>query len=68
MSEKHNWLSFLRHQKGWTQKKLAEASGVPISTIARIEVRGSLKSRKNIDKLLHALDTDMKNLSIKNKF
>lgn len=32
-----NLLRLARAQRGWSQRQLAEAAGVPVSTVARIE-------------------------------
>lgn len=68
MSKKINWLKLLRHQQKWTQKQLSDASGVSMSIIAKVELGMCVTSKKNIDKLLSALNTELKNISLLNKF
>lgn len=57
-----------RKEKGWTQLKLSEKSGVPQPTISQIE-KGNRKypTHENIRKLAKALEVDIRELEDENE-
>lgn len=55
-----NLLRLARSQRGWTQKQLAQAAGVPVSTVGRIEAGMRQPSLVTVQRLLAAADTDLR--------
>lgn len=55
-----NLLRLARQQRNWSQRQLAEASGVPVSTVARIESGARLPSLVTISRLLAAADLELR--------
>lgn len=55
-----NLLRLARAQRGWSQRQLAEAAGVPVSTVARIESGTRQPSLVTISRLLAAADLEMR--------
>ncbi len=55
-----NLLRLARAERGWTQKQLAEASGVPVSTVGRIEAGIRQPSVMTLQRLLAAADLDLR--------
>lgn len=47
-------------QRGWSQRQLAEAAGVPVSTVARIESATRQPSLVTISRLLAAADLELR--------
>lgn len=56
------WLQYLRKQKGLSQDKLSEMTGVPQSTLAYWERTGKLAGRETIFKLSKALGVSVQAL------
>jgi len=55
-----NLLRLARAQRGWSQRRLAEAAGVPVSTVARIESGARQPSLVTISRLLAAADLELR--------
>jgi transcriptional regulator with XRE-family HTH domain len=55
-----NLLRLARQQRGWTQRQLAQAAGVPVSTVARIESGVRQPSLVTLSRLLAAADLEMR--------
>jgi transcriptional regulator with XRE-family HTH domain len=55
-----NLLLLARQQRSWSQRPLAEAAGVPVSTVARIESGARQPSLVTISRLLAAADVEMR--------
>ncbi len=55
-----NLLRLARVQRGWSQRQLAEAAGVPVSTVARIESGTRQPSLLTISRLLAAADLELR--------
>lgn len=55
-----NLLRLARAQRGWSQRQLAEAAGVPVSTVARIESGTRQPSLVTISRLLAAADLELR--------
>jgi len=55
-----NLLRLARAQRGWSQRRLAEAAGVPVSTVARIESGARQPSLVTIGRLLAAADLELR--------
>lgn len=55
-----NLLRLARAERGWTQRQLAEAAGVPVSTVGRIEAGLRQPSMLTVQRLLAAADTDLR--------
>lgn len=56
-------IKFLRLERGWSQQKLANESGVPRSSIADLESRRTLASHKNqLEKIAKALGVNIDDL------
>lgn len=55
-----NMLRLARGRRGWTQRRLAEAAGVPVSTVARIESGVRQPSVVTLSRLLAAADLELR--------
>ena len=55
-----NMLRLARAQRGWSQRQLAEAAGVPVSTVARIESGARQPSLVTVSRLLAAADLELR--------
>lgn len=55
-----NLLRLAREQRGWSQQRLAEAAGVPASTVGRIEAGQRQPSLVTLHRLLAAADLDLR--------
>lgn len=55
-----NMLRLARQRRGWTQRQLASAVGVPVSTVARIESGTRQPSLVTISRLLAAADLELR--------
>ena len=55
-----NMLRLARAQRGWSQRQLAEAAGVPVSTVARIESGTRQPSLVTISRLLSDADLELR--------
>lgn len=55
-----NLLRLARVQRGWSQRQLAEAAGVPSSTVGRIEAGSRQPSMVLMARLLAAADLEMR--------
>ncbi len=55
-----NLLRLARAQRGWSQRQLAEAAGVPVSTVARIESGARQPSLVTLSRLLVAADFELR--------
>ena len=55
-----NLLRLARAQRGWSERRLAEAAGVPVSTVARIESGARQPSLVTISRLLAAADLELR--------
>ena len=55
-----NLLRLARAKRGWTQRQLAAAAGVPQSTIARIEAGARQPALPMLTRLLAAADLDLR--------
>lgn len=55
-----NILRLARTQRGWSQRQLADAAGVPVSTVARIESRARQPSLVTLSRLLAAADLELR--------
>jgi transcriptional regulator with XRE-family HTH domain len=53
-------LLLARVQRGWTQKQLADAAGVPTSTIGRIEAGQRQPSLLTLSRILAAADLELR--------
>jgi transcriptional regulator with XRE-family HTH domain len=49
----------LREQRGWSQARLAEASGMTQSAVARFEAGGTVPTLPVLERLAEALDADL---------
>jgi|SRR5882672_5866247 len=49
----------LREQRGWSQSRLAKAAGMTQSAVARFEGGGTVPTLPVLERLAHALDTDL---------
>lgn len=49
----------IREQRGWTQARLAEASGMTQSAVARFEAGGTVPTIPVLERLAHALEADL---------
>ena len=60
----HRWAANLlrdaRVRRGWSQRRLAEAAGVPASTVARIESSTRQPSLVTLSRLLAAADLELR--------
>jgi len=55
-----NLLRLARQQRSWSQRQLADAAGVPVSTVARIESGARQPSLVTISRLLAAADLELR--------
>ena len=55
-----NMLRLARSQRGWSQRQLAEAAAVPVSTVARIESGTRQPSLVTVSRLLAAADLELR--------
>ena len=55
-----NMLRLARAQRGWSQRQLAAAAGVPVSTVARIESGARQPSLVTVSRLLAAADLELR--------
>jgi len=55
-----NLLRLARQQRSWSQRQLADAAGVPVSTVARIESGARQPSLVTIGRLLAAADLELR--------
>ena len=55
-----NMLRLARAQRDWSQRRLAEAAGVPVSTVARIESGARQPSLVTISRLLAAAGLELR--------
>lgn len=55
-----NLLRLARHQRRWSQRQLADAAGVPVSTVARIESGARQPSLVTISRLLAAAELELR--------
>jgi len=55
-----NLLRLARIQRGWSQRQLADAAAVPVSTVARIESGGRQPSLVTLSRLLAAADQELR--------
>lgn len=55
-----NMLRLARAQRGWSQRQLAEAASVPVSTVARIESGTRQPSLVTVSRLLAAADLELR--------
>jgi transcriptional regulator with XRE-family HTH domain len=55
-----NLLRLARQRRSWSQRQLAEAAGVPVSTVARIESGARQPSLVTISRLLAAADVELR--------
>jgi len=53
-------LLLARIERGWTQRQLAAAAGVPVSTVARIETGVRQPSLVTLSRLLAAADLELR--------
>ena|SRR5215510_6284009 len=49
----------LREGRGWSQTQLAQAAGMTQSAVARFEAGGSVPTLPILERLAHALDTEL---------
>ena len=55
-------IKILRENKGWTQEKLAEKTGLSLDFIGKIEVNINEPGLKSLIKIANALDIHIKEL------
>ena len=55
-----NLLRLARAQRGWSQRQFADAAGVPVSTVARIESGARQPSLVTVSRLLAAADLELR--------
>lgn len=55
-------LQEIRKARGLTQAQLAESIGLDVKTISRIETGGRFPQKENIEKLVNALNCNVKDL------
>ncbi len=55
-----NVLLLARMRRGWTQRQLADAAGVPVSTVSRIETGARQPSLVTLSRLLAAADLELR--------
>ncbi len=55
-----NLLRLARQQRNWSQRQLADAAGVPVSTVARIESGARQPSLVTISRLLAAAELELR--------
>lgn len=55
-----NMLRLARAQRGWSQRQLAAAAGVPVSTVARIESGARQPSLVTVSRLLAAANLELR--------
>jgi len=55
-----NLLRMARAKRGWTQRQLAEAAGVPQSTVGRIESGAMQPTLPLLDRIVVAADFDLR--------
>ena len=55
-----NLLRLARARRGWSQRQLADAAGVPVSTVGRIESGARQPSLVTVSRLLAAADLELR--------
>lgn len=55
-----NLLRLARIERGWSQRQLAKAAGMPVSTVARIESGARQPSLVTLSRLLAAADLELR--------
>lgn len=54
-----NLLRLARAERGWTQRQLAAAAGVPVSTVARVESGARQPSLVTLQRILHGAGLEL---------
>jgi transcriptional regulator with XRE-family HTH domain len=59
MARRYTLIALTRARKRWTQAELAQAAGVSVGTIARVEARAHMPHLRNLASIAEALDIDL---------